>query len=414
MLGAIITLGIGKMELDWSKNFISKDHSVLFQLSDVGNIPYYYSHPTEDKVTVEYKEGYSRRLSSIKRRLDLLGYDMDSIKEMYDFSAKEHIRYGYQSPITFGEYVNIFVNLDIRQSNTADIEIYYYENGFDLGEYAKRCILDLPYIQSEIKKICDAQELDFRDFCYDLSVFLENLDSYILLRVLCENPLNDDLKVYWGYADAVDENYVDKNEIVKPLEADKKILIVTEGSSDSLVLKKTIEVMYPDISDFFSFVDMKDNYPFTGTGSLYNFCIGLCRINIRNNVIVIFDNDTAGIEKYQQAQLLSTPHNLLITKLPNHECFCNVLTKGPHGETYENINSRAVAIECFLDFKSTNIEPCIRWTTFNRNRNEYQGELARKDEYVRSFIHSNLSDGSYDVSKLRYLIDYLINQWIHR
>ena len=36
----------------------------------------------------------------------------------------------------------------------------------------------------------------------------------------------------------------------------------------------------PDFDDFFTFVDMADNYPFTGAGSLVNFCAGLAKIGI--------------------------------------------------------------------------------------------------------------------------------------
>lgn len=40
-MGSMITLGIGRMELDWGKNNLYKDHSALFQISDVQLIPYY-------------------------------------------------------------------------------------------------------------------------------------------------------------------------------------------------------------------------------------------------------------------------------------------------------------------------------------------------------------------------------------
>lgn len=88
---------------------------------------------------------------------------------------------------------------------------------------------------------------------------------------------------------------------MKILDQEKRILIVTEGSGDSYIISKAIEQLFPDISDFFNFVDMKENYLFAGTGNLYNFCVGLCRINIRNYIIVIFDNDTTDIGKYEKS-----------------------------------------------------------------------------------------------------------------
>jgi hypothetical protein len=56
-------------------------------------------------------------------------------------------------------------------------------------------------------------------------------------------------------------------------------------------------MLYPDIADFFCFVDMKENYPFAGVGNLFNFCRGLTSIRIKNDILVIFDNDVAGVEQ---------------------------------------------------------------------------------------------------------------------
>lgn len=146
----------------------------------------------------------------------------------------------------------------------------------------------------------------------------------------------------------------------------------------------------------------------------YNFCVGLCRINIQNNIIAIFDNDTAGLEKYHQSQSLQKPDSFVITKLPDCPEFSSICTLGPQGSSMENINGRAVAIECFLDFGSVQKSPCVRWTSYNKNERQYQGELESKDEYVRAFKQCDLTDGSYDTSKLEFLIEYIISQWTDR
>jgi len=150
------------------------------------------------------------------------------------------------------------------------------------------------------------------------------------------------------------------------LSADKKILIVTEGSSDSFIIKHSINSLYPDIADFFEFVDMEKNYPFTGVGNLYNFFLGLVRIKVQNKVIIIFDNDVAGNEKYNLASKIRKPENITVIKLPYDQDFEKVETIGPSGNSIENINGRAVAIECFLDFISVNRVPTIRWTSYSK------------------------------------------------
>lgn len=45
---------------------------------------------------------------------------------------------------------------------------------------------------------------------------------------------------------------------------------------------------------------------------------------------------------------------------------------------------------------------------------EYQGALENKDAYTSKFKKANLLDGTYDIGKLKYLVDYIIKQWINR
>ncbi len=88
-MGTMISLGVGKMEIDWGKNNVFTDHSVLFKVDDVGEVPYFYADETVSEeegipVIVEYKEGLTRSLASMKTRLDLLGYTLKNIEKMYN------------------------------------------------------------------------------------------------------------------------------------------------------------------------------------------------------------------------------------------------------------------------------------------------------------------------------------------
>lgn len=126
-----------------------------------------------------------------------------------------------------------------------------------------------------------------------------------------------------------------------------KILIVTEGSSDSFIINRSMNALYPDIADFFYFVDMEENYPFTGTGNLFGFFQGLSRIKIQNNILVIFDNDAAGIEKFEQYRSLPRPKNLHICRLPDHEYFSSFRTMGPNGQSVEDIMAQPLQSNAF-------------------------------------------------------------------
>ena len=406
-MGSMISLGVGKMEIDWGKNNIFRDHSALFTESDVKLIPYYYAAEDDGGIIVENHEGLSRRLSSIKLRLDLLGYSLNHVKKLYDDVLAEYMEYGYHLDLSFEAFSNTLKTIDISKINTPAFSVNYDELDFDLGEFVRRCILPEKEIYEKFLSSCsyNSQEIN-----YALEVFFENIDPYIILRLLAENPSCKDLDVYWSYNDVVENGWVSKEEIIKPLSKENKILIVTEGSSDTFILQKTIDSLFPDISDFFQFIDMQENYPFTGTGNLYNFCCGLMKININNKVIVIFDNDVAGLEKYTKLKRMHQLDNLMITRLPDHVDFKCIETVGPHGIEVGDINGAAVAIECFLDFSKQS--PQVRWTNYSEQAGKYQGSLIKKDDYIRSFKIANLTDGSYNTEKLLYLVNYLLQQWI--
>ena len=67
-----------------------------------------------------------------------------------------------------------------------------------------------------------------------------------------------------------------------------------------------------------------------------------------------------------------------------------------------------------MDLSKLNSEPIIRWKNYNEQMKEYQGALENKDKYTQIFKNANLLDNSYNCTKLKYLINYIIKMWINR
>jgi hypothetical protein len=155
---------------------------------------------------------------------------------------------------------------------------------------------------------------------------------------------------------------------------------------------------------------MEENYPFTGTGNLFRFCQGLSSIKIQNKTLVIFDNDLEGTDTFNKTSKLNLPFEMRIMKLPVIDEFRNFPTIGPTGETIEDINGKAVAIECFLDLRNTN--PKIRWTNFKKEFDAYQGSLENKEDYVRKFKKIKNKSSDYDFSNLTILLDEIYKNCI--
>ena len=395
-MGTMITLGVGKLEINWGKNDFYENFRDLFQPNDWKDIKYYYA----DNV-VEIKKGYSRKLALVKPRLDLLGYTLENIKIIYESAYTEYCDSmgEYADPVlTFEEYFNVFSKINLSKVNTLT-----EDDDWDFGEYVTKCIFEDKEIQRLLKKYSIGRKS---------GEFYENLPPRLLVRVLCENPTAKDLPLQWYMADHVENGWSKEEDLSPKLEDKDKILIVTEGKSDTFILQTSINKLFPAISDFFYLIDMEENYPFTGTGNLYNFASGLTKIKIQNKTIIVFDNDEAGIFSYKKCkEKLDAIPNLKFYHLPNMDEFKYFLTVGPTGDSYQDINGKAVSIECFLDLDfNSSKAPKVRWTIYNEKSNKYQGALISKDEYTRTF-KKHLEDEHYRKDKLYFLINDLIDFW---
>jgi hypothetical protein len=80
-MGSMISLAVGRLEIDWGKNNGFVDYSALFQAGDVAQIPYYYAGKEikgadsgpDWEVISEVKEGLSKPFALVIDRINLLG-----------------------------------------------------------------------------------------------------------------------------------------------------------------------------------------------------------------------------------------------------------------------------------------------------------------------------------------------------
>lgn len=390
-MGSIISLGVEQFELDWGKNDCYQNHSKLFLSKDTYEVDYYYA----DNCILK-KTAYKKSLSAVIKRIELLGFTLSKIEKMYmEFACSLAEQYPKEI-ISFNDLKEIISSIDLSQLKTGE-ELYSNDFRRVVENYIS-CIAQTQGRFRTIYKLNDIEE------------FLGKIDSYILLRLLYENPVNRHLNVIWRYADVVEGGWVKKEEIYNPLLTKDKFLIVTEGSSDSFIIKESFERLYPEIADFFYFVDMADGYPFTGTGNLYKFCQGLTSIQLLNKVLFLYDNDVSGREKYVQSQKLTLSPNMGIMLLPSLQEFTEFRCIGPNGESIEDINGKAVSIECFLDLSySFSQKAKVRWASFDSKSGKYQGAIENKDYYIREF-KKNRNNSQYNLGKLEKLLRCIIEK----
>lgn len=382
-MGCLANLDIGNLSVDWSKNSLN-DHGELFLPGDLTEADYHYVGD-DDEPLAESKEAYSRRLGDILPRLELLGWTLEALRRDHD------------GELPFDVLVEVFGHVDLVEgSRTRDV---WSDIDHSFKDELYSCLA---------KGVGAERAQTYEDSLWEA---VETLEPCAILRLLAESPRNLDVPVVWRFADVVEGGYVEPEDVYRPLHTRDQFLIVTEGSSDANVLQKAFSLRRPRVADFFYFVDMKENYPFSGTGNQFNFAKGLARIRIENRVIVLFDNDAEGTSKLSATASLELPTNIRAIGLPVLAEFERFTSLGPNGEATSDINRRAASIECYLDLDWRMTErPAVRWTAYQSNTDTYQGALVNKEAYTKAFLKFRDGvDDSYDFHKMDAVLDAIIS-----
>jgi len=390
--------------LDWGKNSGFVNHGALFRSEDLGEVPYFYAADVDDpehlnlpliqktpdfsyRLITEIKEGYSAPLYIVADRLLLLGYTEEycrnELETMRDLECGNH-------DFSFDELKGIF--------GTAD----FSEAAFQ-PQLGSESIVEF-LIRRVLPRLGTTTRLHYKSLEDNE---LDGLSAYSILRLLADNPSARLLPVTWQFSDVADGGWAPREHFLPFLPQERRFLIVTEGSSDVRIIKHALSLLKPELADFFDFVDMQENYPFSGTGNLYNFVRGLISIKIQNNIIIVFDNDAEGVFNWERSVKLNRPENMRIVKLPDRESFRNFRTVGPTGEYRFDINGRAAAIECYLNLADS---PLVRWTNYDHHRDCYQGHIVNKEQLAQKFLLQRALVPGYDYSGLEAILDMLITE----
>lgn len=339
---------------------------------------------------------YAKPLGAILPRLELLGYTVEAARREYESLLELNLQ---KVPIDFEALRGALHKMDVTRVSAE------YGDDFGFGEFFAEEIYDRLNLSNVASK---------KPFDSDLGEVMGNFHPWYVLRLLAEKSENHDRKVTWYFADLVQNGWAGQEEFAPGLADSERFLIVTEGSSDAKIIRKGLEILHPEIADFFYFVDMEEGYPFSGTGNLHRFCQGLAGIKVLNQVIVVYDNDAEGLAKCLDTKALSLPSNMRVIRLPDIKDFAVFPTLGPNGTSLENINGRAAAIECYLDLAwKARKKPSVRWISFNEKLGCYHGVLIGKETYARQFLSLRRKEPRYDFERIGYVLDMIFRQCVH-
>ena len=168
----MISLALGRLEVDWGKNNLFSDHGALFQDSDITQVPSYYASddwPDGDPI-IEMNEGLSKPLGKVLDRLELLGHTIKSVEHHYEKSHQFHEI--DERPIPFSHFQEALAQVDVNRVSGN------YGTDYDPGEFVRKEILDRLSLTTEANGYCYS---DLRPDHWEIDLLLENLGQTVHL-----------------------------------------------------------------------------------------------------------------------------------------------------------------------------------------------------------------------------------------
>lgn len=277
-------------------------------------------------------------------------------------------------------------------------------------------------------RITGAAQPEDADPLEDVEVpFWTSEDPRLPFRLLLEE-LQDDDPIALDIEEVVSRGYMPADARLCQNAYDKyatviqgPMIVMTEGSSDGEAIAGAFDVLAPHLIGLVRFLDW-DLKPEGGASAVVRGIRALAAAGVRNPVLAILDNDTAGAEASAQLEATSLPANFKVLRLPRLTSAADYPTIGPTGPAPLDINGSAVSVELFfgVDVLGENDDrPPIQWTGYSRKTKQYQGEILDKADlqarYAAKVTAARAAGGplpTQDWTDMRTLVDAIRTAFI--
>lgn len=332
---------------------------------------------------------YDACVEVVRDRLDVLGYDRDTAESAFNQWIKARIDANTESLQTC-----------LRRDSPEILAEYYRMELEVLGHLTAGSWMDeLQNINSRKLKTKsqqpDGTRLTFM-LSHDWYGFTGN-DLLVPLRLAMESLDHSSRLIYdlselvWAGYYHCEDSFVEfgRNDKADEYSATAKIIVLTEGRTDTWILRESLRILYPHLVDYYSFLDFDTTGYGGGVGNLLNAIKVLSGTGIPNNIVAVIDNDTAARVASRMLRDSLLPSNIAVVRLPELAFLSDYPTLGPHGLIPFNINGVAASIELYLGedvlrIDGNDLVP-VQWKGYDRSVGQYQGEVLNKQDLHQRF-----------------------------
>jgi hypothetical protein len=142
-VGTLISLAVGRLEVDWGKNNFFTDHRALFQPTDVKLVPSYYAGDDwpEGEPIIEMNQGFGKPLGQVLDRLELLGHTLRAVEHHYKKLHQFHDL--SEEALPFDQLRQALAKVDVTRVSGN------YSDDYEPGEFVRQEILERLALRSE-------------------------------------------------------------------------------------------------------------------------------------------------------------------------------------------------------------------------------------------------------------------------
>jgi len=393
-MGAIAELSIGGICLDSWKNYVPDEIAVLFTEQDkrveevaVPEDLDEFFDESEPSPVRDVK--YVTSVDCFRKRLEFFGFTLEVTRRAFEMGRVAAVEECRQSISLWESHSERHEELakQIIARETAKIEILTHT---DPDEW-------LEALREKFRKPDEANSERVSPLGPVASPtaggwgmrFPGNLDPRFQLRFELEAINNGDAVL--DVSDLVNSGDYAASEPISEYALDSlsarervvaHLVVLTEGSSDRFYLENAFRLFHPELSNYVSFMDFDEwNVP-GGAPFLENIVRSFAGAGIRDRILALFDNDTAGSLSINRLSGLRLPKNIRFLQYPDVEIARNYPTLGPSGSVSMDVNGAAASVELYLgsDVIQTPDGSYIpvQWKGYDPVLKRYQGEILDK------------------------------------
>ncbi len=413
-MGSYASIGVRGFDFALSKNDINPIWLTLYREDDK-NIKTIMDEDHEERLICKY----TNTVGSMKLRLEIMGFTLSKTK--MEFSS-------YNEPLQYFGY------MDGNEIEEIEIKEYTFKNWLKSME----CIINsthsnyLYYMEEIVIPECPMQYYIMQEDYHGKSIFgFVSSDIRFVFRALLE-LFNEEETCDIDFTSLVDGGWCSENDkiceetlsgLAESYIKNERIILLTEGSSDISIIKRSMKILFPEIVDFYSFMDFNTPNASGSASSLVSYVKAFIGSGLRNKIIAIFDNDTAANEAMSVLKKIDIPINVRICSYPNLEFTKSYPTIGPYGIIPTDINGLACSIELYLGIDMLKDENGdfipVQWKGYNQLIRKYQGEILNKELILQRYFKllDNIEkegklDNTHDWSGIISIINMIFKAFI--